>query len=203
MRGGALPETISSTIQTNRGTYVINDNQVTNPKGTKFTINKYEELNPKNQRDKQALQMAAKAGLEDPVRAGSTIIERKIAERAISQAQQGKDNFQANMKKNVNGYDELKKAISYNNSEHQKQQKSIQRGERIYIAKNIDIKALKSKYPRAAAYIEAENFASSSNHKKSNLGKNAQNEIRQGKSYKKAIKEMKDEWAKYTRSSFD
>ena len=202
--GTSLPENITSEITLKNGKkYVINGNEVTSSKGNKYTVSEIEELNPKNKRDADALKNAKKAGIEDPVRAGRLIIERKLAEKALEQGKQEEANRQANMDKNVKGYKEIRDARAHNQKEYDKQKRSIERGERIYTAKKQDVEVLKKKYPRAAAYIEAEDFMYSSNWKKSSLGKEAMKKIRQGSSYKKALKEMKSEWSKYARSTLD
>jgi len=198
-KGNSLPETISSTIKTIKGEYVVDGNTVISPSGKKVTVNGYQELNANNARDKAALQAAKKAGMNDPVRSGNAILPRNIAERAIAQKGQIYKNYRENMQKNVKGYDELTKAISHNSSEYEKYKKSIERGEKIYTQRKIDISALRKKYPRANSYIKAEEYERSSNYVKSALGKEAKQEIRQGKSHTKAIKKMEQKWTEYTR----
>lgn len=195
--GDYLPETITSTVmgRTIEGNTII----VKDAKGRtlKIEVNSYEEIT-----DAKTRQITEKnMGLKDPVRIGRGATERAVAERAIEQGKQEKENYNKNMQKNVKGYDELKNAISHNEQEHEKFNRSLYSGSgKIYSEKKIDVSALKKKYPRASAYMEAESFFHSNNSTKISLGRDAMQEIRQGKPYKKAIQKMNKKWNEYTRS---
>lgn len=184
--GQALPEQISSTVMGKK----IEGN-VVYFKNDSVTVHDIQELNAAN------LSRAKKAGLEDPVDAGRVIMERKLAETAIAQGKKQRENYEHNMKTNVKGYDQLSSAISASRLEYQKQSKSIAAGERLYTAKDTGVASLTKKYPRAAAYIEAEGYANASNYIKSAFGREAMTDIRMGKPYKKAISDMKKKWTKY------
>lgn len=61
----------------------------------------------------------------------------------------------------------------------------------------VNIEELKSKYPRAAAYIMAENYNCAANYAKSSAGKKALEKIINGEDYAQAIAEMESEWSAY------
>lgn len=60
-----------------------------------------------------------------------------------------------------------------------------------------DVSALKSQYPQAAAYLQAEAWSYASNYVKSGAGKRAMDRISHGEDYKTVIAEMKAEWSKH------
>ena len=60
-----------------------------------------------------------------------------------------------------------------------------------------DLKAMKARFPRAAAYLEAESFDFSSNYNKSKAGRKAKERILNGEDYVSAIADMKNEWDAY------
>lgn len=60
-----------------------------------------------------------------------------------------------------------------------------------------DPKALREKYPRAAAYIKARSWDDCSGDAKSSAGRRAAERIINGEDYTKVIAEMEKEWADY------
>lgn len=184
---GSYPEQISSTVKG----YNIEGNVVTTRSGQKVTVKKYEEI-----KDKGLMAKAKNAGLEDPVQTGRALIEREAANRAIEQEKKERENYQKNMEKNVKGYNELSGEINKASNERELSIKSIEKGEVLKSPAQTKVAELKKRYPRAAAYIQAENYAYSSNYDKSSAGKKAMETIRKGGNYKKAIKEMEERWKK-------
>lgn len=63
---------------------------------------------------------------------------------------------------------------------------------------SVTMNEMYKKYPRAAAYREAEKWENSSNYTKSAFGREAKEQIINGKSYKTAIAKMKKDWKEYT-----
>lgn len=62
---------------------------------------------------------------------------------------------------------------------------------------NYDMDALHVKYPRAKAYLDAEDFSASTNDAKAAAGKKALEAIINGENYKQAIDTMNSEWSTY------
>jgi len=60
-----------------------------------------------------------------------------------------------------------------------------------------DIKNLKIEYPRAAAYLLAEDYSFSSDYEKSMIGKTTLEKIINGEDYNTVIAEMESQWAEY------
>lgn len=61
----------------------------------------------------------------------------------------------------------------------------------------VDIDALEAKYPRAAAYMQAEAWSLADNYVKSGAGRDAMEKIINGDNYPAAIAEMERTWAEY------
>lgn len=61
----------------------------------------------------------------------------------------------------------------------------------------VNVADLEAKYPRAAAYVKAEDYSLSSNHAKSSAGQKALEKIINGDDYATALNEMEDEWSAY------
>lgn len=61
-------------------------------------------------------------------------------------------------------------------------------------APDIDLDSLKAKYPRAAAYLKAEDWSCASHYVKSVAGDKARKRILAGEDYVKVIAEMEREW---------
>lgn len=62
-----------------------------------------------------------------------------------------------------------------------------------------DIAALKAKYPRAAAYIKAENYSCAEHYAKADAGRAALEKIINGGDFAQAIADMEHEWSAYCR----
>ena len=60
-----------------------------------------------------------------------------------------------------------------------------------------DFKAMNAKYPRAAAYFKAKDYAEAANEAKVAAGKKAIEKIINGEDYEEALKTMEAEWSSY------
>ena len=63
-----------------------------------------------------------------------------------------------------------------------------------------DMDAMYAQYPRAKAFLEAQNFAESDNDAKATAGRKALEAIINGENYEQAIHTMNSEWAAYCES---
>lgn len=70
-------------------------------------------------------------------------------------------------------------------------------GARPPMQPTVNIEALNAKYPRAAAYIKAENYSCAANYAKSSAGRKALEKIINGEDYAQAIADMETEWSAY------
>lgn len=61
----------------------------------------------------------------------------------------------------------------------------------------VNVEELNTKYPRAAAYIKAENYSCAANYAKSSAGRTALEKIINGEDYVQAIADMEAEWSAY------
>lgn len=101
----------------------------------------------------------------------------------------------------LEGLSELERAIA----EHREYQKDFERmmddecNDGLCAPKRpiSDIAELKEKYPRAAAYLKAEDYSLAANAKKSSAGHKALERIIDGGDYKSIIADMENEWADY------
>ena len=64
-----------------------------------------------------------------------------------------------------------------------------------------DMDAMYAQYPRAKAYVEAQEFAASENDAKSAAGRKALESIINGENHEQAIATMNSEWAAYCRNN--
>lgn len=64
-----------------------------------------------------------------------------------------------------------------------------------------DMDAMYAKYPRAKAYLDAQDFTASENDAKSAAGKKALEAIINGENYEQAVAAMNSEWAAYCRNN--
>lgn len=62
---------------------------------------------------------------------------------------------------------------------------------------NVDLDALKAKYPRAAAFLKAEAWSYASHYAKAAAGSRACKRILAGEDYEKVIADMDKEWSDY------
>lgn len=67
----------------------------------------------------------------------------------------------------------------------------------------VTVDELTEKYPRAAAYIKADQWSYSSHYYKASCGERAKKAILDGDNYKDVIADMKSAWKKYTEESVD
>lgn len=68
----------------------------------------------------------------------------------------------------------------------------------------VDINALRERYPRAAAYVDAKDWSDSLHHAKSAAGMVAVQKILDGQDYEQAIADMHSEWNTYSKNhTFD
>lgn len=70
-------------------------------------------------------------------------------------------------------------------------------GVRPPVKPTANIAALSAKYPRAAAYIKAQNYGCAANYAKSSAGRKALEKIINGEDYAQAIADMETEWSAY------
>jgi hypothetical protein len=99
--------------------------------------------------------------------------------------------------KSIEGLTEISNAINENATARYKFNKSFENEYTSSFAtlpKPIDVKALKEKYPRAAAYLKAEAYENSDNIDKYSAGKKAKERIINGEDYNQVIKDMENEW---------
>ena len=104
----------------------------------------------------------------------------------------------------IDGLTEIKKAIY----DHEKYHRDFERmmddefndGLRPPKKPESDINELMSKYPRAAAYIKAEDYSYSPHYAKSAIGIKALEQIINGENYDKVLADMEKEWSDYCES---
>jgi hypothetical protein len=60
-----------------------------------------------------------------------------------------------------------------------------------------DVAALKAKYPKAVAYLQAESWSRASHYEKAHCGREASEAILNGEDYKAAIAKMEADWSNY------
>ena len=70
-------------------------------------------------------------------------------------------------------------------------------GARPPVQPTANIDALNTKYPRAAAYVKAEDYSYAANYAKSSAGRKALEKIINGEDYAQAIADMEAEWSAY------
>ena len=98
----------------------------------------------------------------------------------------------------IEGLKEINAAIEEHERFHYKFNAAMAKGDgRMPAYPNTDIKAMKAKYPRAAAYLKAEDFALSDHYTKSTIGKKALDRIINGENYEQVLADMGKEWSDY------
>ncbi len=173
--------------------YKISGGTVTTPSGKSQLITDYKEMTDAQKKEmKSALE---KAGINDPVVSGRIVLPRSVAQEAINQ----KNAEKAAYEKNVPGLDELRTAITHDESQRNLFKRSVYSGSGRLSGNpsSETASSVAKRYPRAAAYIKAESYFYSANDVKSSLGKEAMNAIASGKSESAAIKTMERKWEKY------
>lgn len=104
------------------------------------------------------------------------------------------------IKKNVPGLDELRSVINEWEIYHDKRVHAMETG-RWPAEPKVKVEEIASQYPVAAAYIKAESYVRSNNHKKYAAGVKAKKAIENGEDYKEAIDRMEAEWTKAAQES--
>ncbi len=171
--------------------YKITGGFVTSPSGRSVSVDSYRELTAA-----ELEQLSRLGNVESPVLVGRMVLPRAVADRAIQQRAQEA----AAIQKNVPGLEELRAARAHDSDQRDQFMRSMERGTGILRGDPASHTAaeVEKKYPRAAAYLRAEAWSYASNYMKASFGKTAMNEIASGKSYKKAIDDMRKKWRKYT-----
>lgn len=173
--------------------YKISGGTVTTPSGKYQPITDFREMSDSEKKEmKNAIE---KAGINDPVVSGRTILPRSVAQAAINQ----KNAENAAYAKNVPGLNELRTAIAHDENQRSLFKRSVYGGSGKLSGDPSSKTAFSvaKQYPRAAAYIKAESYFYSDNYVKSSFGKEAMNAIASGKSTSSAIKTMERKWEKY------
>ncbi|MDR0915898.1 MAG: hypothetical protein LBN02_01765 [Oscillospiraceae bacterium] len=128
----------------------------------------------------------------------SIIIERDIAEQIVSVYAAHRDTIDP--RKVIDGYAELSDAIDRNHEIRRKFDRDMDSESRSSFASlsgTIDTNELKAKYPRAAAYIKAENMSYKTNDAAATAGSRAMKRIIKGEDHETVISEMDAEWLSY------
>jgi hypothetical protein len=101
--------------------------------------------------------------------------------------------------KAIEGLEEIQNAIADMNAWHNEFEKSFGDvgGLGVRPKPSYDFDDLRKKYPRAAAYLRATDFAEASNYAKAKAGKKAIEKIINGEDYEKALADMQTEWDTY------
>lgn len=105
----------------------------------------------------------------------------------------------------IEGLVELQTAISDWNDYHNAMNRFIERdctGE-APVKPSVTVEELTEKYPRAAAYVKADQWSYSTHYYKASCGDRAKAAILDGQNYKDVIDNMKSAWNKYTEENVD
>jgi len=119
------------------------------------------------------------------------LADKKAAEEAAAKAREAKI-------KAIEGLEELQKAINAEESYHYEINRRFENEALSSILPaqpKANIKELKEKYPRAAAYIKAENWKYSNNYVKAAAGAKALERIINGENYEQVLADMEAEWS--------
>lgn len=173
------------------GKYKIDEGIVTSPSGRSSRVESFSELSASDKKKYEQM------GVSDPVKSGRMILPRNVAEASIKQVSYQKEL----MRKNVPGLDELRKARAYDESQREAFKRSVYSGSgRIQGSSSSQTAAaLSVRYPRAAAYLQAESVSYSNDYRRAAIGKKAKYAIANGESYKRVISNMKKELDKLTK----
>jgi hypothetical protein len=118
------------------------------------------------------------------------LADKKAAEKAAAKAREAKI-------KAIEGLEELQKAINAEESYHYEINRRFENEALSSILPaqpKANIKELKEKYPRAAAYIKAENWKYANNYAKSAAGAKALERIINGENHEQVLADMEAEW---------
>lgn len=98
----------------------------------------------------------------------------------------------------IEGLSEIRDAIVEHNRYWEKFNYAVEHGTGILPAPpKTDVNDMMTKYPRAAAYLKANEYAKAANDAKAIAGKKARERIINGENYDKVIADMEDEWKSY------
>jgi len=95
----------------------------------------------------------------------------------------------------IEGYAELKKAYMEFDRYHREFSEMTESGKNYKIEPlTVNPEDVEKKYPKAAAYVEAERYSNAANYDKANAGEKAMKRIIAGENFETVIAEMKAEW---------
>lgn len=119
-----------------------------------------------------------------------------------------KDAYQAKEKAlaGIEGLTELKKAINAERAYHKEFNRRMEDEGLSSFSPNLPkVKSsdIAAQYPRAAAYVKADNWVMSGHYAKGSAGKKAVERILNGEDHTKVIAEMESEWSDYCNSVID
>jgi hypothetical protein len=106
----------------------------------------------------------------------------------------------------IEGLKELKAAIAAQEQfqyERQKRWESESLSSILPKPPQVDVEELKTKYPKAWAYVKAENWTLSNNSGKRQAGKKALERIIAGENHEQVLADMEAEWSEYVRARWD
>lgn len=137
----------------------------------------------KSEQDKQLI-VSNKPAILEILLAEKRETERKARER--------QDKIDA-----IEGLTELKSAIRELKDYYDRYNEAVENGYGILpVRPDIDLDAIRADYPRAAAYLRAENYSLSENDAKASAGAKALERIINGEPHETVIAEMENEWSK-------
>lgn len=102
----------------------------------------------------------------------------------------------------IEGLKELKAAIAQEQYEYEQRQKRWESESLSSILPKppqVDVEELKTKYPKAWAYVKAENWTQSNNSGKRQAGKKALERIIAGENHEQVLADMEAEWSEYAK----
>lgn len=117
--------------------------------------------------------------------------EREAAHRAAAEEREAKINA-------IEGLKELQKAISAEEDYHREFNRRMENealSSFLPARPAVSSKDIRAKYPRAAAYIKAENWKWASNYAKSGAGEKALERIINGEDHEQVMADMESEWS--------
>lgn len=98
----------------------------------------------------------------------------------------------------IEGLNEIKVAIAEHELYHDEFNAAMERGDgRLPSRPESNIGEMKAKYPRAAAYLKAENYEYSANYAQASAGRKARERIINGEDYEQVLTDMEKEWSDY------
>ena len=132
---------------------------------------------------------------------GGAVIPREYAEEALKQKKEIQEEKERQLKSNEPGLDILREAYHdierYHDEFNRMMDDEYNDGVNPPALPRYDIETLKAQYPRASAYLKAENWEMSSNYEKSDAGQKAKDAIAAGADIDETIKAMEAQWEAY------